>query len=109
MFPGVLFYYRSSFLYARLIFASSDKVDAIWSKIAGETLQYNTLVANLLQIVSLASGPLSSTSALCAKVATSPENVVPGAQHVICVYVPDVYDKEDVTVVCLGLKCMLEY
>ncbi|KAF8550931.1 hypothetical protein OG21DRAFT_1468038 [Imleria badia] len=66
-----------------LIFAPSDKVDIIWSKIAS----------------SLASGPLSSTSAFCAKVATSPENAVPGHQHLICVYIPDVYDKEDVTAV----------
>ncbi|KAG8221304.1 hypothetical protein J3R82DRAFT_1471 [Butyriboletus roseoflavus] len=64
-----------------LIFALSDKVDIIWSKIAS----------------SLVSGPLSSTSTSCAKVATSPENAVPGHQHVICVYIPNVYDKEDIT------------
>lgn len=59
-------------------------------------------MVNLLQIASLASGPLSTTSAFCAKVATSPENAAPGHQHVICVYVPGVYDKEDVTAVCLN-------
>ena len=56
------------------------------------------------RIASLASGPLSSTSAYCAKVATSPENAPPGYQHVICVYIPDVYDKEDVTAVCLDVN-----
>ncbi|KAF8448640.1 translation initiation factor eIF 4e-like domain-containing protein [Boletus edulis BED1] len=66
-----------------LIFVPSDKVDAIWSTIAS----------------SLATGPLSSTSAFCAKVATSPEDAVPGHRHLICVYIPDVYDKEDVTAV----------
>ncbi|KAN0081239.1 protein of unknown function (DUF1917) domain containing protein [Tylopilus felleus] len=71
-----------------LIFAPSDKVDVIWSKIAS----------------SLASGPLSSTSAFCAKVATSPENADAGHQHLICVYMPDVYDKEDVTA---GMKVLL--
>ncbi|KAI9459993.1 hypothetical protein HD554DRAFT_2176769 [Boletus coccyginus] len=50
-----------------LIFAPSDKVDVVWSKIAS----------------SIISGPLSSTSASCAKVATSPENIAPGYQHVI--------------------------
>ncbi|KIJ15506.1 hypothetical protein PAXINDRAFT_133525 [Paxillus involutus ATCC 200175] len=64
-----------------LIFAPSDRVDSIWAGISS----------------SLVSGPLSSTSASCAKVATSPQNEVSGYQHVICVYIPDVYDKESVT------------
>ncbi|KIK90766.1 hypothetical protein PAXRUDRAFT_831416 [Paxillus rubicundulus Ve08.2h10] len=64
-----------------LIFAPSDRVDLIWAGISS----------------SLVSGPLSFTSAFCAKVSTSPQNEVPGYQHVICVYIPDVYDKESVT------------
>lgn len=64
-----------------LIFASSDKVDMIWSNIA----------------TSIVSGPLSSTSVYLAKVATSPESETSNAQHLICVYMPNVYDKESVT------------
>lgn len=64
-----------------LIFAPADKVDAIWSKIA----------------TSLVSGPLSSTCAFLTKVATSPANETPHHQHVICLYIPDVYDKDAVT------------
>ncbi|TRM69135.1 hypothetical protein BD626DRAFT_473050 [Schizophyllum amplum] len=61
-----------------LIFAPADKVDMIWSGIAK----------------SIVSGPLASTAAFRAKVSTSPENDQPHYQHVICVYVPDVYDKD---------------
>jgi len=64
-----------------LIFAAADRVDVIWSSIA----------------TSLASGPLKDTSAYCTKVSTSPENDTPNYQHVICVYVPNVYDKDAVT------------
>ncbi|KAL4071360.1 translation initiation factor eIF 4e-like domain-containing protein [Scleroderma yunnanense] len=64
-----------------LIFAPPEKVDVIWASIAK----------------SLVSGPLAGTAALAAKVATSPEYVTPGYQHVICVYLPDVYDKSAVT------------
>ncbi|KAL1745020.1 hypothetical protein HDZ31DRAFT_37237 [Schizophyllum fasciatum] len=60
-----------------LIFAPADKVDMIWSGIAK----------------SLVSGALASTAALQAKVSTSPEHDQQNYQHVICVYVPDVYDK----------------
>ncbi|KAH9834002.1 translation initiation factor eIF 4e-like domain-containing protein [Rhodofomes roseus] len=64
-----------------LIFAPTDKVDLVWSTIAN----------------SLISGPLASTSAHCAKVATCPKHEVPNYSHVLCLYVPNVYDKEDVT------------
>ncbi|KAG1739148.1 translation initiation factor eIF 4e-like domain-containing protein [Suillus paluster] len=73
-----------------LIFASADKVDAIWSKIA----------------TSLASGVLASTCAFLTKVATSPANETPNHQHVICLYVPDVCDKAAVTDV---MKVLLRY
>lgn len=64
----------------RLIFASSDKVDMIWSNLSK----------------SLVSGPLASTSAFEAKVATCPKTESPNYQHVLCVYMPDVYDKDAV-------------
>ncbi|KAF5354856.1 hypothetical protein D9756_005447 [Leucocoprinus leucothites] len=63
-----------------LIFAPPDKVDIIWSHIAS----------------SLVSGPLSSTAAWLAKVATSPEHETPNYQHIICVYIPDVFDRDSV-------------
>jgi hypothetical protein len=64
-----------------LIFAPADKVDVIWTKIA----------------TSLVSGALASTCAFLTKVATSPANKTPHHQHVICLYIPDVYDKDAVT------------
>ncbi|RDB24834.1 hypothetical protein Hypma_007582 [Hypsizygus marmoreus] len=64
-----------------LIFAPAEKIDMIWSGIA----------------TSLVAGPLASTSAYLAKVATSSEQENPHHQHLICVYLPDVYDKEKVT------------
>ncbi|KJA28923.1 hypothetical protein HYPSUDRAFT_197059 [Hypholoma sublateritium FD-334 SS-4] len=64
-----------------LIFAPADKVDMIWSTIA----------------TSLVSGPLHSTSAFLAKVSTSSSDENSRGQHIICVYLPDVYDKPAVT------------
>ncbi|KAG7091084.1 hypothetical protein E1B28_010140 [Marasmius oreades] len=64
-----------------LIFAPHDKVDLIWSNLAK----------------SLIEGPLAVTNAYVTKVSTSPENDIPNYQHVICMYVPDVYDKNSVT------------
>jgi len=65
-----------------LIFASSEKVDRIWFNLA----------------TSLVSGPLASTAAYLAKVATSPEDESSGSQQrLICVYLPNVYDKAAVT------------
>ncbi|KAF8161272.1 translation initiation factor eIF 4e-like domain-containing protein [Crassisporium funariophilum] len=61
-----------------LLFAAADKIDAIWSSIA----------------TSLVSGPLHSTSADQAKVSTSSEQESP---HLVCIYIPDVYDKASVT------------
>ncbi|PIL33417.1 hypothetical protein GSI_04039 [Ganoderma sinense ZZ0214-1] len=63
-----------------LIFAPPDKVDMIWSSLAN----------------SLVSGPLSSTSAFLAKVATSPQDDTPNYSHLICVYMPDAYDQSSV-------------
>ncbi|KAG6813521.1 hypothetical protein H0H92_010226 [Tricholoma furcatifolium] len=65
-----------------LIFASAEKVDMIWTNLAK----------------SLVSGPLASTKAHLAKVATSPESQdSSNYQHLICVYIPNVYDKDAVT------------
>ncbi|KAJ7106049.1 hypothetical protein C8R43DRAFT_1045968 [Mycena crocata] len=64
-----------------LVFAPPDKVDVIWSSLA----------------TSLVSGPLAETSAYLAKVATSPADGSSSSQHLICIYMPDVYDKPAVT------------
>ena len=87
------------FLPSRLIFAPSDRVDAIWASVAsGSMLSYWDLInPNCVISDSLVSGPLEATVAVSAKVATSPEYETQGYQHVICVYIPDVYDKENVT------------
>ncbi|KAJ7350466.1 hypothetical protein DFH08DRAFT_861537 [Mycena albidolilacea] len=63
-----------------LSFAPADKVDVIWASLAK----------------SLVEGPLAATSAFRVKVATSPENGN-ASQHLICIYIPDVYDKDAVT------------
>ncbi|EIN06740.1 hypothetical protein PUNSTDRAFT_72870 [Punctularia strigosozonata HHB-11173 SS5] len=64
-----------------LAFAPADKVDLIWSNLAK----------------SIVSGPLSSTAIYTAKVSTSPKVDSPNYQHVICMYMPDVYNKTAVT------------
>ncbi|KAK7472479.1 hypothetical protein VKT23_000594 [Stygiomarasmius scandens] len=64
-----------------LIFAPHDKVDMIWSSLA----------------TSLVEGPIAETKAFLAKVATSPlGGDSSNCQHVICLYIPDVYDKDSV-------------
>ncbi|KAJ6497708.1 hypothetical protein C8R45DRAFT_983966 [Mycena sanguinolenta] len=65
-----------------LSFAPQDKVDFIWSSLA----------------TSLVEGPLAATCAFSAKVATSAaDSSNTTVQHLICLYVPDVYDKDAVT------------
>ncbi|TCD64554.1 hypothetical protein EIP91_003911 [Steccherinum ochraceum] len=63
-----------------LIFAPSDRVDMVWSTIA----------------TSLVEGPLSTTCVDLAKVATCPRTETPNYQHVLCLYMPNVYDKDAV-------------
>ncbi|TFK51087.1 hypothetical protein OE88DRAFT_1630297 [Heliocybe sulcata] len=63
-----------------LLFAPPQKVDQIW-----------TILAR-----SLAYGALAGTQAHLAKVATSPQTETPHYQHVMCLYIPDVYDEEAV-------------
>ncbi|KAJ7782713.1 translation initiation factor eIF 4e-like domain-containing protein [Mycena metata] len=72
-----------------LSFAPPDKVDVIWSNLA----------------TSIVSGPLAATAAFGAKVATSPEEGT-ATQHLICIYMPDVYDKDAVTEV---MKVLLRH
>ncbi|KAJ3889232.1 translation initiation factor eIF 4e-like domain-containing protein [Lentinula edodes] len=64
-----------------LMFASTEKIDMIWSSLA----------------TSLINGPLADTDAFCAKVATTPRDANPNHLHVICLYFPDVYNKDAVT------------
>lgn len=49
----------------------------------------------MTRTVSVANGPLSETIVSLAKVATTPPNDSL-AQRVICVYMPDIFDKENV-------------
>ena len=55
-----------------------------------------------LSTASLISGPLASTSAYLTKVSTCPPDGNPPAQHLICLYMPDIYDKQAVTDVRLN-------
>ncbi|KIM81414.1 hypothetical protein PILCRDRAFT_821498 [Piloderma croceum F 1598] len=64
-----------------LIFAQREKVDMIWSSLA----------------TSLISGPLSTTSAFEAKVATCPKSESANSQHTLCLYMPNVYDQDAIT------------
>ncbi|PPR02133.1 LOW QUALITY PROTEIN: hypothetical protein CVT26_008824 [Gymnopilus dilepis] len=81
-----------------LIFAPAEKVDQIWSSIASALTSlggHDDLSPRPL--ASLVSGPLHETPAYLAKVSTSTEEEKSNAQHLICVYLPDVYDKAAVT------------
>lgn len=64
-----------------LINAQTDKVDLIWSSLAK----------------SLVDGPLSSTPAFCSKVSTSSADENSNQSHVICLYMPDIFNKTAVT------------
>lgn len=81
----------------RLIFAPSEKVDAIWSTIASKRIIRSIHRGINISSASLIEGPLSLTCAYRAKVATSPLDETPNYQHVLCLYVPDVYDKDSIT------------
>ncbi|CAE6418138.1 unnamed protein product, partial [Rhizoctonia solani] len=45
----------------------------------------------------LVTGALSKTPAFCLKVATTPADVLPNHRYLICLYLPDLYDKAIVT------------
>jgi hypothetical protein len=89
--PGYIF---------RLVFTTPDKVDAIWNRLAREHLfirQAHSPRTFNPPSDSLVSGPLAQTSAFLAKVSTTPKSPVSTYQHVICVYLPNVFDKDEVT------------
>ncbi|KAK0226253.1 hypothetical protein IW262DRAFT_1541361 [Armillaria fumosa] len=82
---------RNGYTYGKwLVFASPEKVDSIWSRVAR----------------SLVDGPLSKTAADCTKVATCPADEKPNYQHLLCIYMPNVYDKDAVTEV---MKVLLRH
>ncbi|KAG9100968.1 hypothetical protein FRC06_003483 [Ceratobasidium sp. 370] len=64
-----------------LFFAAPDNIDAVFARLAHD----------------LVTGALSKTSAFCAKVATTPSTVEPNHRYLICLYLPDLYDKDAVT------------
>ncbi|KZV73957.1 hypothetical protein PENSPDRAFT_602017 [Peniophora sp. CONT] len=64
-----------------LVFCPNERVDITWKNVAESLLE----------------GPLSKTTAYLAKVATCPINDTHNSQHIICIYVPDVYDQAAVT------------
>ena len=80
----------------------------IWSSIACSSCFLNICSNLTVKSASLVSGPLCSTSAHLAKVATSPEQETANFQHLICVYIPDVYDKASVTEVPLFFALYVE-
>ena len=85
----------------RLLFVPADKVDMVWSSIACSSC-FLDICSNLtVKPASLVSGPLCSTSAHIAKVSTSSVQETANLRHLICVYIPDVYDKASVTEVPL--------
>ncbi|KZS88260.1 hypothetical protein SISNIDRAFT_490274 [Sistotremastrum niveocremeum HHB9708] len=59
-----------------MVFPYHNEVDDVWKRLAK----------------SIHSGPLSSTAIYCAKVSTTPAVLPRGWQHVICLYMSDVYD-----------------
>ena len=81
----------------------------IWSSIACSSCFLDICSKLTVKAASLVSGPLCSTSAHLAKVATSPEQETANFQHLICVYIPDVYDKASVTEVPLFLALYVEW
>ena len=94
----LLLLYLTTVYASRLAFASPDKVDAIWNRLAraysdaGPAGQTFTPLPD-----SLVSGPLVQTSAFLSKVSTTPKSTGQNYQHVICVYLPNVFDKGEVT------------
>lgn len=86
---------------SRLIFAPPDKVDLVWSTLASGyhpkylSLYYTHSLPHCYT-ASLVEGPLASTCATLAKVSTSPKDESQNYQHVMCLYVPDVYDKDKI-------------
>ena len=84
------------------------RIKSTWS---GQPLQVNTVYQDICfptygyLTASLVSGPLHSTSAFLAKVSTSSGDENSRGQHIICVYLPDVYDKAKVAEVFIFYSC----
>ncbi|CAE6473109.1 unnamed protein product [Rhizoctonia solani] len=64
-----------------LFFVQTEHVDGAFSRMAHD----------------LVTGALSNTPAFCLKVATTPVDVSPNHRYLICLYLPDLYDKAAVT------------
>ncbi|CAE6487710.1 unnamed protein product [Rhizoctonia solani] len=64
-----------------LFFIQADQIDGAFSRMAHD----------------LVTGALSKTPAFCLKVATTPADVLPNHRYLICLYLPDLYDKAAVT------------
>ncbi|CUA66992.1 hypothetical protein RSOLAG22IIIB_02903 [Rhizoctonia solani] len=64
-----------------LFFVQAEQIDGAFSRMA----------------LDLVTGTLSKTPAFCLKVATTPADVLPNHRYLICLYLPDVYDKVIVT------------
>ncbi|KAH7921582.1 hypothetical protein BV22DRAFT_1049543 [Leucogyrophana mollusca] len=79
-----------------LIFAPPNRVHSIWASIATHHCPSFPRI-----------WPLASTSAFLTKVSMSPEIETSSYQHVKCLYLPDVYDKESVTQVSFARKIYL--
>ncbi|CAE6388251.1 unnamed protein product [Rhizoctonia solani] len=64
-----------------LFFLQAEHIDGAFSRMARE----------------LVAGALSNTPAFCLKIATTPIDVPPNHRYLICLYMPDLYDKVTVT------------
>lgn len=64
-----------------LFFIQADQINGAFSRMARD----------------LVTGALSKTPAFCLKVATTPADVLPNHRYLICLYLPDLYDKAAVT------------
>ncbi|CAE6472074.1 unnamed protein product [Rhizoctonia solani] len=64
-----------------LFFVQAEHIDGAFSRMARD----------------LVTGTLSKTPAFCLKVATTPADVLPNHRYLICLYLPDLYDKAIVT------------
>ncbi|KAG9124633.1 hypothetical protein FRC07_010859 [Ceratobasidium sp. 392] len=64
-----------------LFFATPDHIDALFARLTHD----------------LVNGALSKTPAFCVKVATTPSTIEPNHRYLICLYLPDLYDKDAAT------------
>ncbi|CAE6415258.1 unnamed protein product [Rhizoctonia solani] len=76
-----LFFVSILTLLFRLFFVQAEHIDGAFSRIARD----------------LITGALSKTPAFCLKVATTPGDVLPNHRYLICLYLPDLYDRAAAT------------